>query len=418
MIACVAAAVLAVGCGRSATVGEPAVVPEPVFMVVKEGSYTLGRNMTVGMTGFWQNSPTARYIMKSLRSARMRPMLATGGEVCDLEFVVLDTLNPELAEEGYLIEVRGTGVRLSANTEVGLFYAYQTFVQLLPADVSRRVYRSVTLPECTILDYPRYEWRGVHLDVSRHFFGVKFVKRCIDVMSMYKMNRFHWHLTDDHGWRLPSERWPRLNSVGSWRVDREGQPWGESEPAQEGERATYGGYYTREDVAEVVRYAAERGVEVVPEVELAGHSSAVLAAYPQLACDGCRYTVATGPYWPPRAILCAGNDSVLTFVDEIVDEVCELFPDSRYIHIGGGEAWRDNWKACPRCQWRIKEEGLKDEEGLLRWLMGRAAERVAMHGKVAVVWDEVAEGGRRVETVPLLPREADVRPAVMAWRGF
>ncbi len=392
-------ALLTAGCGRRATVKEIAVVPQPVFMVQKEGSFTLKNNPRVSISGIGQNSATLKYILASLRHARIRPsMVATGAE-SDIELMVLDTANPELGDEGYLLEVRGSGIRMSANTELGLFYAYQTLVQLLPADISRVMYSAVTLPECTILDYPRFEWRGAHLDVCRHYFPVKFIKRYIDVMAMYKLNRFHWHLTDDHGWRLPSEKYPRLNTVGSWRVDRDDQPWGEAEPPRDGERATYGGFYSREDIADIVQYAAERGIEVVPELELPGHSSAILAAYPQLACDDYPYTVAIGPYWPPKAILCAGNDSVLSFIDDIVDELCDLFPQSRYIHLGGDEAFKDNWEQCPRCQRRIRNEHLRDEEDLQLWLMERAAARVAEKGKLAIGWDEVS---------------LDV---VMAWRG-
>ena len=375
-----AVAVLAVGCGRRATVKEVTVVPQPVFLVQKEGTFTLNNNIRMSISGIGQNSSTLKYIMASLRHARIRPSMVPTGAECDVELVVLDTANPELGEEGYLLEVRSGGIRLSANTERGLFYAYQTFVQLLPADISRVKYSAVTLPECTVLDYPRFEWRGAHLDVCRHFFPVKFIKRYLDVMAMYKMNRFHWHLTDDHGWRLPSDKYPRLNTIGSWRVDRDDQPWGEADPPREGERTTYGGFYSREDIADIVQYAAERGIEVVPELELPGHSSAILAAYPQLACDDYPYTVAIGPYWPPKAILCAGNDSVLAFIDDVVDELCDLFPQSRYIHLGGDEAFNDNWKQCPRCQRRIRTERLRDEEELQLWLMQHAAQRVAERG--------------------------------------
>ena len=326
-------------------------------------------------------------------------------EGSDIDLIIYDTVNTEIGDEGYLLEVRPTGIRLSANTEVGLFYAYQTLIQMLPADVSKVNYSSITLPECTILDAPRYSWRGVHLDVCRHFFPVKFVKHYIDVMAAYKMNRFHFHLTDDHGWRLPSEAYPKLNTVGSWRVDRDNEPWGKATPPREGERATYGGFYTREELAEIVEYAAERGIEVIPEVEMPGHTSAVLAAYPDVACDNYPYEVAIGPYWPPKAILCAGNDSSLAMMYAVLDEVCDIFP-SKYIHIGGDEAVKDNWEQCPRCQRRLKQEHHADEEQLQGWFMAKMENHLHQRGRIAIGWDEVSENG--------LWSKDDI---VMSWRG-
>lgn len=393
------------GCGRRAQVTELAIVPEPLFTVQKEGTYTLHGNPKVGMSGLGQNSSTVKYILKSLRQSRMRPSLVSVAEGGDIVLVLNDTVNTEIGDEGYVLEVRSTGIRLSANTEKGLFYAYQTLIQMLPADVTKVTYSSITLPECTILDAPRFAWRGAHLDVCRHFFPVKFVKHYIDVMAAYKLNRFHFHLTDDHGWRLPSEHYPLLNTVGSWRVDRDDQPWGQADPPREGERATYGGYYSREDLQEIIDYAADRCIEVVPEIEMPGHASAILAAYPSFACDDYPYTVAIGPYWPPKAILCAGNDSVLAFLRTVVDEVCDIFP-SKYIHIGGDEAFKDNWEQCQRCQRRMRTEHLADEEQLQGWLMARVEEHLHSRGRTAIGWDEVIEGG-----------DWSKHDVVMGWRG-
>ena len=415
-----AAALTMAACGRKATVTEYSVVPEPVFMVQKEGSYALKANPRISMTGLGQNSPTARYIMKSLRSTHMHPSLVSVGEACDIELVLNDTANTEIGSEGYLLEVRPSGIRLSANTDRGLFYAYQTLLQMLPPDITKVRYSSIVMPECTVLDYPRFEWRGAHLDVCRHFFDAKFVKKYLDVMASYKLNRFHWHLTDDHGWRLPSEKWPRLNEVGSWRVEREVATWNNQEPAGEDEKPSYGGFYTREEIEDIVQYAAERGIEVVPEVELPGHSSAILASYPQLACDDYPYTVALGRYWPPKAILCGGNDSVLTFLYDVLDEVCELFPSS-YIHIGGDEAWKGNWKECARCQRRIRTERLSGEEQLQSWMVAKVQQHLAEKGKTIIGWDEIMglkEGkwtsdGAVADDNPLVAKDA----TVMSWRG-
>lgn len=413
--------ILATGCGRSVTVGDVSVVPEPVFCVQKEGTFTLRGNPRLSVQGFGQNSPTAKYIMKSLRSAHMHPSLVPTSSEADISLVLNDTVNSEIGTEGYLLEVRNGGIRISANSETGLLYGYQTLVQLLPADVLKTTYRSITMPECTILDYPRFAWRGVMLDVSRHFFNVKHVKKVLDVMATYKMNKLHWHLTDDHGWRLPSEKYPQLNTVGSWRVDRDDVAWGKAEPAREGERATYGGYYSKEEIADVISYAADRGIEVIPEVELPGHVSAVLAAMPQLACDDYPYEVAIGPYWPPKAILCAGNDSTLTVLYDLLDEVCDLFP-SKYIHIGGDEAWKDNWEACAKCQRRIRAEHLDGEEQLQSWLVGKVQQHLAERGKTIIGWDEIMglkkEGWSMdngvSETNPFVTDDA----VVLSWRGY
>lgn len=409
------------GCGRAAYINEISVVPEPVFTLKKEGSFTLKGNPKVSIVGIGQNSPTSKYILKSMRSAHLHPSLVSSGDNSDIEFIINDTVNPEIGNEGYLLEVRGSGIRVSANTEVGLFYGYQTLLQMLPPDVTKVTYRSVTLPGCTILDYPRFEWRGAHLDVSRHFFNVKFVKKYLDVMASYKMNKFHWHLTDDHGWRLPSEKYPRLNTVGSWRVDRDDQPWGEAEPPREGEKASYGGFYTREEIEDVVAYAASLGIEVMPEIDIPGHASAILASYPQLACDDYPYTVAIGPYWPPKAILCAGNDSTLSVIFNILDEVCSLFP-SRYIHIGGDEAWKGNWEACPLCQRRIRNEHLSGVEQLQSWFVGQVQQYLAQKGKTIVGWDEIMglpEDGWSMKNISeghnvFLEKDA----VVMSWRGL
>lgn len=414
------AALLLASCGRKAVVKEFNVVPEPVFMVQKEGSYTLHGNPKLSVVRLGQNSATVKYIMKSLRHARMRPKLVPTSSSSDIELVLYDTINPELGDEGYLLEVRSSGITLSANSERGIFYAYQTLLQMLPTDVTSTVYSGITLPECTILDYPRFEWRGCHLDVSRHFFPVKFIKKYLDVMATYKMNRFHFHLTDDHGWRLPSERYPRLNTVGSWRVDRDNQPWGHADTPREGERASYGGYYTREELLDIIEYAAEHGIEVIPEVEMPGHCAALLAAYPQLSCDGKGSAVAIGPCWP-SPVLCAGNDSALNMIERLLDEVCDIFP-SRYIHIGGDEVFKDSWSQCPRCQQRIRQEHLTGEEQLQSWFIAQVQQHLATKGKTIIGWDEIMgmkEGGWSLDNPvndrnPLLDDDA----VVMSWRGL
>jgi hexosaminidase len=243
------------------------------------------------------------------------------------------------------------------------------------------------------------------LDVSRHFFPKSFVKECIDIAAMHKLNTFHWHLTDDQGWRIQILKYPKLTSVGAWRVDREQFTWNERKPAQPGEVATYGGFYTQDDIREVVAYAKSRFVTVVPEIEMPGHATAALAGYPELSCTGGPFTVRTGGYWPITDIFCAGNDSTFEFLQNVLTEVMELFP-GEIIHIGGDEANKAEWKKCPKCQARIKNEGLKNEEELQSYFIHRIEKFLNVKGKRLIGWDEILEGG-------LAPNAT-----VMSWRGI
>ena len=260
---------------------------------------------------------------------------------------------------------------------------------------------------CTIKDDPRFAWRGSHLDVSRHFFGVSQVKKHLDLMAAYKLNKFHWHLTDDHGWRIEIEKYPLLNDIGSWRVDRDNQPWGQADTPRVDEPRTNGGYYTKEEIKEIVAYAAERYIDVIPEIEIPGHCCAVLEAYPQFACagDDTTYTVQYGPYWPPRAILCAGNDSVMSFLKDVMDEIIPLFPYS-YIHVGGDEAVKYNWERCPRCKNRLKSLKLKNFEQLQSWMIVEVEKYVKRQDKNIIGWDEILEGGVSTDAT------------VMSWQGI
>lgn len=404
ILLCVALALLC-SCGRKTEIHDYSIVPEPAFMVMKNGSYTWSNSTSICFPGLEQNNTTVRYVMNSLRQMHLRPTLSGNAESDCIRFTLNDTSNSELGDEGYLIEVRSDGIFVSANTETGLFYGYQTLVQMLPEDVFMHRYSKITLPSCTILDNPRFEWRGSHLDVSRHFFSVKDVKRHLDLMAAYKLNKFHWHLTDDHGWRIESDRYPRLNDIGSWRVDRSGE-WDNAKPAAADEKPTYGGYYTKDEIREIVAYAAERHIEVIPEIEIPGHCSEVLAAYPQLGCanDDTTYQVQVGPYWPPRAILCAGNDSVMQFLYDVLDEIVPLFPSS-YIHIGGDEAYKENWHRCPNCQARMKQLGLTSVEPLQAWMIDQVGRHLAQQGKTIIGWDEIIDGG------------ASQTAVVMAWQN-
>ena len=234
---------------------------------------------------------------------------------------------------------------------------------------------------------------------------MKEVKRHLDLMAAYKLNKFVWHLADDQGWRIESEQYPALNDVGSWRVNRSDYPWGSAPPPAPGEEPTYGGFYTQREIAEIVAYAAQRHIEVIPAIELPGHCSAVLAAYPSLGCSGQPYTVAVGPCWPPSALLCAGNDSTLLFLNSLLDEISTLFP-SEYIHIGCSQAWFGNWEQCPKCQARKQRLHLRSEEELAGWLVTQVAAHLARKGKKVMGWDDMIDFGTP-------PTDA----AVTAYRG-
>jgi len=402
-------ALLLASCGKNTTITEYSIIPEPVYTNIQEGTFTFSKKTKIYFENIGQNTPTTEYILKSLRKLHIRPSLS-GKDLNNCIVFSLnssDKLNPELGEEGYMLEVKSDGIYITANTETGLFYGYQTFIQMLPEDIDEVRYNKVSLPFCTILDYPRFEWRGCLRDVSRHFFSVNEIKKQLDLCAAYKMNKFHWHLTDDHGWRIEIEKYPELNDIASWRVNRDSVPWTEGEPAKEGEPRTYGGFYTKEEIKEIVDYAATLHIDVIPEIDLPGHCSAILEAYPHFACanDDTTYQIQIGPYWPPRAILCGGNDSVMQFLFDIMDEIIPLFP-YEYIHIGGDEAWKDNWKKCPRCQARIKALKLNGEEGLQSWMTQQVENYLANKGKRIIGWDEILDGG------------VSQQATVMSWQGF
>jgi hexosaminidase len=310
--------------------------------------------------------------------------------------------------EEYRLKVTGSFIELVSADGAGLFRGLQTLYQLMPSGIVQRnlpyTYKEVELPCVSITDFPRYPYRGMHLDVSRHFFPKEFIKRYIDLIALYKMNTFHWHLTDDNGWRIEIRKYPLLTSVSAWRVDREDQPWGSRELIKPGEKATYGGFYTQEDIREIVRYAADRYITIIPEIEMPAHSVEVLAAYPQFSCTGGPFSVLPGSYWPNADILCAGNDSVFTFLEDVLTEIMDLFP-SQYIHAGGDEADKANWKKCPRCQARMAALGLTDEKELQSYFMKRMEKFIVSKGRRMIGWDEILEGGLAPEAT------------VMSWRG-
>ena len=367
-----------------------AVIPEPSECIQKKGHFVIDERTFLC---FGNIGEEGRDIMKTIRESYPKKFKGLKPNLGDEEsagknsilFAINEKPDETLGDEGYTLTVTPRKVVAKANTVAGLFYAYQTLVQMSYASQLSGDGK-YTVPCAKIKDTPRFAYRGAHLDVSRHFFDVDYVKKYLDMMASYKLNKFHWHLTDDHGWRIQIDKYPALTSKGAWRPER--SKWDTLHPVLLDEPATYGGFYTKDQVREIVAYAAARNIDVIPEIEIPGHCSAILYAYPQFACDDYPYTVAVGPYWPPKAIMCAGNDEVLHFYKGVLEEVAELFPYP-YIHIGGDEAFNDNWQICPKCQQRIADKGLKDEMALQQWLMNEIEQYLKSIGKKAIIWDDI-----------------------------
>jgi len=317
----------------------------------------------------------------------------------------LDTTLKALRDEGYRLEVTPARVTIRALRPAGAFYAIQTLRQLLPPAILREAKVTGTawrMPAVSIEDYPRFTWRGMHLDVGRHFMPKEFVKKYIDLLALHKMNRFHWHLTEDQGWRIEIKQYPRLAEVGAWRgqtiigrPDDDSTKWRfDGQP--------HGGYYTQDDIREVVAYAQARFVTIVPEIEMPGHSQAAIAAYPELGNTG--DTLSPWTSWGVDENILNPGEPTIRFYQNVLTEVMALFP-GRWIHIGGDEAPKAQWKASSLAQQRIRELGLKDEDELQSWFTRRMDEFLTAHGRSLIGWDEILQGG-------LAPNAT-----VMSWRG-
>lgn len=317
-----------------------------------------------------------------------------------------------LPRGSYKLEINAKGISLHGNDEAGVFYAVQSLLQLLPTEKKQ----NLSVPCVSISDTPRFAYRGMHLDVCRHFFPVSFVKKYIDYLALHKMNYFHWHLTDDQGWRIEIKKYPKLTQIGGYR---DGTIIGHH-PGTGNDNIRYGGYYTQQEVKDIVAYAAKRYITIIPEIEMPGHASAAIAAYNWLSCFPEKETKMTEH--PSEAsqtktgkkvqetwgvfedIFCAGKDSTFLFMQNVLDEVMALFP-AKYIHIGGDEAPKDQWKICPNCQARMKKENLKDEHQLQSYFIQRIEKHVNGKGRTIIGWDEILEGGLAPNAV------------VMSWRG-
>lgn len=334
----------------------------------------------------------------------IRPSVAAGTSEDAKDNVYFTLGLQDGRKEAYSINVSSDGILVRAVSPEGIYRATRTLLKSVGTEKTS----SVEFPSAEVSDWPRFGYRGLMLDVSRHFSDVEMVKRTIDMLALHQLNIFHWHLTDDQGWRIEIKSHPELTEVGAWRDDTVvGRYLGGMDYPTDGKR--HGGFYTQEQIREIVAYAKERYIEIIPEIDLPGHTSAVLAAYPQLGCEDKEYKVANR-WGVIRDVLCAGNPASLDLFKDIMDEVCDLFP-GKYIHLGGDECVKDRWKACPKCQKKIRELGLKDgsryskEDYLQSWFMGEVASFVQSKGKRVIGWDEILEG---------VPMDDSV---IMSWRG-
>lgn len=391
-----------VACGDEVMVEHPYnegthIIPMPREMEVQEeGSFTLSKNISfVAPEG--ELTEVAKFFADKVKTSTGFNWQIIGESKNAKQEIALEIVGADVVPnaEGYILEVSKEGIKIQGQTPRGIFWGLQSLLQLLPAEIeSPEVVRNVawTLPYVSIKDEPRFGYRGMHLDPCRHFITVEETKKLIDIMSMLKINTMHWHLTEDQGWRIESKVYPRLTEIASKRI--------------EGDGSTYGPYfYTQEEIKDIVAYAKARYVVVMPEIEFPGHNVGVLAAYPELGCWGKDFPYEVRNIWGVSdEVLCAGNDEVFEFAKNILDEIIPLF-DSEYIHIGGDEAPKRIWAKCPKCQARIKAEGLKDEYELQSYFIHRIEEIVLSHGKKMIGWEEILEGGLAPSAI------------VMSWTG-
>jgi len=397
------------------------IIPQPVSMLKGTGHFTLPKNILI-------HSPDSPELLQTISILTERISLPTGYHVTSenssnpgtIQLLLNDVYDGKLGNEGYNLSVTHTSIKIKANKPAGIFYGVQTLIQLLPKEIeSKELVKNINwvLPVIEITDYPKLGWRGLMFDVARHFFTKDEVKQYINAMSRYKYNVLHLHLTDDEGWRIEIKGYPKLTEIGAWNVKREGE-FGDFIPPSADELRNYGGYYTQEDIKELVRYAKDRFIDILPEVDVPGHSLAAIASYPELSCtpDAVNYKVRSGEKimdWsggaPPKALLdntlCPANELAYSFMDTVISQLAELFP-FEYIHLGGDEAPINFWQKNEQIKALMVREGMKDITEVQGYFTRRVEKIVESRGKKMMAWDEVLEGGVSPTT------------AVMSWRGM
>ncbi|BBL03113.1 beta-N-acetylhexosaminidase [Alistipes communis] len=376
--------------GVSASTRQLQIIPQPVKAELRTGVF-----VTAGCRVEWEGFDIRPENLAALTGRLVKPCHPASTWNGVNAIVLRRDTAAGIPPEGYRIDISARRAQLSAGDDAGLFYGLQTLLQL--AD------ERGNLPCVSIEDHPRYRYRGLHLDVCRHFFPVRFIKHYLDWMASCKLNTFHWHLTDDQGWRIEIKRYPRLTEIGGYRTRT--QIGGFHEDPITYEQGRYGGYYTQDEIREVVAYAAKRHIAVIPEIEMPGHATAALAAYPELACGhGPKSFETSGRWGVLDDVFCPGKEQTFEFLEGMLDEVLELFP-SKLIHIGGDECPRVRWKECPDCRARMEDEGIEDEAGLQTYLTLRIGRHLEAKGRRLIGWDEILDG----ELAP--------GAVVMSWRG-
>ena len=397
-----------------ASAQEVSIIPQPTSLTKKEGSFVISASTPLQIKNAGQQK-AASFLNKYLQQFygfQLKVIVGTGAK----NAITLVNTQKEAPKGTYTLEASSNGVAISGANEEGVFYGVQSLLQLLPVEKAS----TLSIPAVSIQDQPRFVYRGLHLDEGRHFLGMDFVKKYIDFIAMYKLNTFHWHLTEDQGWRIEIKKYPKLTSVGGYRnatiIGRY--------PGKGSSNTKYGGFYTQAQIKEIVKYAADRFVTIIPEIEMPGHASAAIAAYPELSCFPQESTKAipnmhsavtlealkkpgtkiVQETWGVFEDVFVPSEYTFTFLQNVLDEVMALFP-STYIHIGGDECPKESWKRSEFCQKLIKEKGLKDEHGLQSYFIGRIEKYLNSKGRQIIGWDEILEGG-------LAPNAT-----VMSWRG-
>lgn len=380
------------GCQQNRQESTLPLIPQPNSIEIGKGFFKLNKSVSIQAVAELQKE--AAWLQKTIHK---KLNIEVGiGEKGNKRSVISMSIISDTIAEAYTLQIDSKRITITGSDPAGVFYAIQTLTQLFPSEPTEQI----EIPALTISDSPRFSWRGMHLDCSRHFFTVEEVKKYIDMLAMYKINIFHWHLTDDQGWRMEVPSHPLLTQISSQRKETViGQPWNNAGY----DSIPHGGYYTTQNMVDVVAYAAERHITIIPEIEMPGHAMAALAAYPNLSCTGKKIETAT-TWGVFEDVFCAGNEDVFKLLEDVLTEVIKVFPDE-YIHIGGDECPKAHWEKCPKCQKRMKEHNLKNEHELQSYFITRIEKFVNNKGRKIIGWDEILDGG-------LAPNAA-----VMSWQG-
>jgi len=376
------------------------IIPVPDKQIFLDGFFIIDSSTSINYPDQFKNS--INFFRTFLNQGKNKFLFLKDSNTTSnfMQFLLDENLSND---EGYKIEIRQNGITIRSKDNKGAFYAIQTLRQLIPASFEDKTYPNTEISiKCQIIeDSPRFKYRGMHLDVGRHFFSVEFIKKYIDALAMLKFNTFHWHLTEDQGWRIEIKKYPKLNTIAAYRDSTLAGHY--TDKPRKYNKIRYGGYYTQEQVKDIVNYALEREITIIPEIEMPGHSKAAIAAYPNLSCEEKSVNVAT--LWGVFEDIYCSKEETFKFLEDVIDEVVDLFP-GKYIHIGGDEAPKTRWEKCKNCQSVIKRESLKDEHELQNYFISRMEKYINSKGKKIIGWDEILEGG-------LAPNAT-----VMSWRGI